>query len=285
VLDCIEFADALRHGDVLADVAFLAMDLERLGRPDLAAAFLAGYREHAADTWPASLAHHHIAYRAQVRAKVAILRARQGDSRALDETANLLGIAARHLDAGRVKLVLVGGSPGTGKSTLATTLGGRLGAVVLRSDEIRKELAGLPVGAHAPAPLDAGIYEPSWTEATYRALLERTALLLGSGESVVIDASWQHRSWRAAARELSASASADLCELRCTAPLALAVARVGERGAAGDDVSDADAVIATAAAERFPAWPEAVEVETTGTLSESADVAVAAIAAGGPPVS
>ena len=32
----IEFDDALRLGDGLADVAFLAMDLERLGRPDLA---------------------------------------------------------------------------------------------------------------------------------------------------------------------------------------------------------------------------------------------------------
>jgi len=40
VLDCIEFNDRLRHGDVLADVAFLAMDLERLGEPALAARFL-----------------------------------------------------------------------------------------------------------------------------------------------------------------------------------------------------------------------------------------------------
>src|SRR4029453_13669733 len=75
VLDCIEFDDRLRLGDALADVAFLAMDLERLGRTDLAERFLAAYREFADDTWPASLAHHHVAYRAQGRAKVGAIRA------------------------------------------------------------------------------------------------------------------------------------------------------------------------------------------------------------------
>ena len=55
------------------------MDLERLGRRDLGERFLYLYREFTADTWPRSLAHHYIAYRAQVRAKVASLRAQQGD--------------------------------------------------------------------------------------------------------------------------------------------------------------------------------------------------------------
>ena len=73
VLDCLEFDDRLRFGDVLADVAFLAMDLERLGRADLAARFLDRYREAAADAWPPSLEHFYIAYRAHVRAKVAAM--------------------------------------------------------------------------------------------------------------------------------------------------------------------------------------------------------------------
>ena len=89
VLDCIEFDDSLRFGDALADVAFLAMDLERLGRPDLAERFLAAYREHADDTWPASLAHHHVAYRAHVRAKVGAIRVGQGDAAAASEAHTL----------------------------------------------------------------------------------------------------------------------------------------------------------------------------------------------------
>src|SRR5205823_6674852 len=66
LLDCLEFDDALRYGDGLADAAFLAMDLARLDRPDLARAFLAAYATAADDDWPSSLADHHVAYRAQV---------------------------------------------------------------------------------------------------------------------------------------------------------------------------------------------------------------------------
>ena len=117
VLDCLEFDDALRLDDVLADVAFLAMDLERLGRPDLAERFLAAYRAASGDTWPSSLAHHHIAYRAQVRAKVSAIRAEQGVPDSADKAQALLRLALAHLEAGRVRLVLVGGLPGTGKST------------------------------------------------------------------------------------------------------------------------------------------------------------------------
>ena len=149
ILDCLDFDEHLRVGDVLADVAFLAMDLERLGRGDLGWRFLELYREMTADMWPASLAHHHVAYRAQVRALVSCVRADQGDESAGAQAVELLALAARHLAAGQVRLVMVGGSPGTGKSTLASALGDRLKAPVLRSDEIRKELAGVPAGTSA----------------------------------------------------------------------------------------------------------------------------------------
>ena len=77
VLDCLDFSDELRWGDRLLDAAFLAMDLDDLGRPDLAGAFLAWQRELSGDTWPESLAHHYVAYRASVRAKVAAIKAAQ----------------------------------------------------------------------------------------------------------------------------------------------------------------------------------------------------------------
>ena len=82
VLDCLEFDDRLRWLDGLDDAAFLAMDLERLGAPDLAARFLDWYAEFAGDPAPASLRHHYVAYRAFVRAKVACLRYDQGDESA-----------------------------------------------------------------------------------------------------------------------------------------------------------------------------------------------------------
>lgn len=218
VLDCIEFDDGLRYGDVLADVAFLAMDLERLDRPDLGDLFLAAYRELAADTWPSSLAHHHVAYRADVRAKVACIRHAQGDLDAGDEARRLLEMTRRHLEAARIRLVVVGGLPATGKSTVAAGVADAIGAVVLRSDEVRKELAGLAAGSHAVAAVGEGIYRPEATGATYRELLDRAGKLLGLGESVVLDATWHDSDWRQAAAALAEEAVADLTELRCEAP-------------------------------------------------------------------
>ncbi len=75
VLDCLEFDDRLRFVDVLDDVAFLAMDLERLGRPELGERFLSWYAEFGGIPAPPSLVHHYIAYRSFVRAKAACTRA------------------------------------------------------------------------------------------------------------------------------------------------------------------------------------------------------------------
>ncbi len=79
VLDCLDFSDELRYGDVLADVAFLAMDLEHRGAPDLATRFLEQYDEFSGERHPASLVDYYVAFRALIRAKVSALRAQQGD--------------------------------------------------------------------------------------------------------------------------------------------------------------------------------------------------------------
>lgn len=278
VLDCLEFDDRLRYGDALADVAFLAMDLERLGRPDLADRFLSAYREHADDTWPASLAHHHVAYRAQVRAKVTAIRAEQGHPELAGEARSLLDLARRHLEAARVRLVLVGGLPGTGKSTLAAGLAARLGATVLRSDEIRKELAGVPALMRSAASYGRGIYDPATTRATYECLLARAEVALGRGESVVLDASWQSEGWRVLARRLATDVSADLAELRCEVPVAVAAARIEARRAVGEDPSDATVDVARAMAARFESWPGSAPVSTSGSPGESVDAAMALLA-------
>ena len=147
ILDCLEFDDRLRWGDVLYDVGFLVMDIERLGRPDLARAFLAFYGELAGETHPRSLEHHYVAYRALVRSKISCLRGGADD---LVEAGAYLVQCQRHLLDARVRLVVIGGLPGTGKSTLAGALGDELGWPVLRSDELRKQLAGLDPGTPPP---------------------------------------------------------------------------------------------------------------------------------------
>jgi aminoglycoside phosphotransferase family enzyme/predicted kinase len=279
VLDCLEFDDALRLDDTLADVAFLAMDLERLGRPDLAGRFLAAYRAASGDRWPASLAHHHIAYRAQVRAKVSAIRAGQGVPDSAAKAQRLLELARAHLDAGGVRLVLVGGLPGTGKSTLARGLGEATGALVLRSDVVRKALAGLPADRPAAAAFGEGIYSAAATAAAYEELVARAERALGMGETVVLDASWTDEAHRAEARRVAEATASDIVELRCVAPREVAAERLAARAAAGGDASDADAAIAAAMAAMADPWPTSVAIDS---VAEAPAVVQAALAHVGP---
>lgn len=266
VLDCLEFDDHLRHVDVLDDVAFLAMDLERLRRPDLAAAFLAAYAEFSGDPLPASLVHHYVAYRAVVRAKVACLRHDQGGDRGDDHVGEAAAqaeryatIALRHLRAGAVRLVLVGGLPGTGKSTIAGALADRFGAVVLSTDPLRKETAGLDPLEPSANGFRRGLYSPERTNRTYQVLLHHAGLLLDRGESVVLDASWISAEQRRAARRLAADHAADLVALQCHTRPAIAAARIAGRGRTA---SDATPTIATAMAVAADPWPEALPIDT-----------------------
>lgn len=277
VLDCLEFDDRLRFGDVLADVAFLAMDLERLGRHDLALEFMDRYRVASGDSWPESLAHHYIAYRAQVRAKVTALRWSQGDAASAEAAKRFLALCLRHSRAARVKLVLVGGLPGTGKSTVARGLAEPLGALVLRSDEVRKGLAGVDPLVPSAAALNEGLYQPSMTEATYAELLVRARRHLGLGRTVVLDATWQSPRWREAASDLARHTAADLFELRCVAPLELAVERIRARTAAADDISDATEEVARALANSASPWGTATDIDTAGAPADAVKAGVAAV--------
>lgn len=265
VLDCLEFDDRLRFGDALADVAFLAMDLERLGRPDLASEFLARYQDASGDCWPPSLAHHYIAYRAQVRAKVAAVRWAQGDTASAETAAHLLALGHDHLREARVRLVLVGGGPGTGKSTVARGIAASLDAVILRSDEVRKSLAGLDPLVPSPAPLEEGLYRPAMTDATYTELLARARTALELGRTVVLDATWRDPRWREAAAGVASAAAADLVELRCVAPLDVALERVCRRS--GTDASDATEEVTRALSGRAGGWGTATEIDTSGDAS------------------
>jgi uncharacterized protein len=265
VLDRVEFDDQLRYGDVLADVCFLAMDLERLGASDLGDRFLACYRELAAETYPATIAHHYVAFRAHIRAMVACLRGAQGDPAAGGEASQLLGIARDHLERGQVALVLVGGLPGTGKSTLAAGVADRFDWSVLRSDEVRKDLAGIAHTERVDAGFRQGLYRPEAVAETYRELLARARRLLELGEPVVLDASWTDRRHRTAAAAVARDTSSELVELECTAPTEVAADRVRERAHAATDFSDATPAVAAAMAATADPWPSAHVIETTAS--------------------
>ena len=272
ILDCVEFSDALRYCDGCADVAFLAMDLERLGRSRGAIEFLATYKALAVDHFPDSLALHYCASRAYVRTKVSCLRAAQGIDEAESTARQLHDLALSYLRRARVKLVLVGGLPGSGKSTLAKGLAEVGSWVVLRSDEIRRELQGRSSG---PAPeFGTGRYNRSATDAVYDELLRRAERSLESGESVVLDASWTVHGRREAARALADRTSSDLVELCCDVDTAEAQARIARRLSEHSDASEATPELVAVMAERMDPWPSATVVDTSGSPEEAVALAV-----------
>ncbi len=274
ILDCLEFDDHLRYVDGLDDAAFLAMDLEHLGAPETAACFLARYGEYSADPAPPSLWHHYVAYRAFVRAKVSLIQATQGAPGAEAAARRLATLALRHLRTSAVCLTVVGGLPGSGKSTLSGALADRLGVTLLSSDRIRKELAGIPAEQPAAAGYGEGLYTPEWTARTYATLLDRAAVLLSSGESVVLDATWSDATRREAAVRVAERTSADLVALHCHVPEAVSAARLSTRTAGP---SDAGPDVATAMAAREPPWPQAVPVDTSGALEAAVARALTAV--------
>ncbi|GAB2669015.1 AAA family ATPase [Saccharopolyspora gloriosae] len=265
LLDCLEFDDELRHVDGLDDAAFLAMDLERLGAADLGRRFLRWYREFSGAEAADSLAHHYLAYRAFVRAKVACLQHAQGAAGAADEARLLADMTRAHLRAGQVRLVLVGGLPGTGKSTVSGSLADRLGAVLLSTDRVRRELAA-GRGEPAHAGYGRGLYAAEHVHGTYSELLARARTLLEHGESVVLDASWSKADERARARDLVQLARCASVELRCTAPGYVTAGRIADRTG---DLSDATPDIAARMAAEFEEWPESLPVDTSGSPQEA----------------
>lgn len=295
LLDCVEFDPRLRHVDPLFDAASLAMDLEHLGRPDLAATFLEAYREISADSWPESLAHLYIAYRAAVRAKVAVILAGAGGEDGagdghrdrypgkrseVDKARSLLGQALSHLKTGAVRLVIVGGLPGTGKTTLAHRLSMATGWPVISSDVVRKRLAGLDPEADASAAFGTGIYSDVMTATVYEELLGEAEVNLSLGQSVILDASWIRECWRDAAREVAERCLAEFLPIRCRVPGDVARARISRRARAGAQSSDATPSIHDEMASALEPWIDAVAVDTSTGVEEPLRVALEVIGAG-----
>ena len=251
ILDCLEFSDRLRWDDICADVAFLAMDLERSGRPDAAAMFVRAYERHSRGRLPPSLLHFHIGLRAYVRAKVACLRSEQ-DAGVSTSAVELQALALKHLRSARSALVIVGGLPGTGKSTLAAGLAAKTGWALLRSDELRRHLS---VGPDR--------YAPRSRAAVYDELLRSARERIEEGRSVILDASWISAEERAAAAQLAEDTHVEFLAICCTCDDLVGADRIGQRLARGDDVSEATVAVRGEMEAGMDEWPSAIVIDTS----------------------
>ena len=267
ILDCVEFSDRLRHGDVCSDVTFLMMDLERLGRPEAANRLLADYEELAGSRFPESLVDFYSASHAYVRAMVACLRSDQVEDGVRSEARQLQALALDHLRRAQVHLVLVGGPPGSGKSTLASGVAAVTGWAVIRSDRVRREVAGASTRP-ADTPSEAsgyreGRYLPEVTAAAYGELLQRAEQAVGLGQSVILDASWVEAGSRDAARSIADRTGSDLVELRCQASPEVAASRINRRLSEHTDISEATPDIGRAMLRSMDPWPSAIVIDTS----------------------
>ena len=208
IVDCIEFTDwfHFRYLDVGYDVAFLAVDFEALGRPDLGDELIGRYIAASHDETLGVLQPLHRTFRAFVRGKVESIGANAPEvpaeaRAALAESATrYFRLAADLIQRGASPaLILVSGLPSTGKSTVAATVAGRIGAAYLSSDIVRKQLAGIDPRTRAGDEVREGLYSPEMTDRTYDELRRRAAAHLDAGRPVVLDAVHGRRSERDAA--------------------------------------------------------------------------------------
>ncbi len=278
IIDCIEFTDRFRYADPLADLAFLIMDLyferDEAHAQQLEALYLKRTRATAPDS--AALLKYYTAYRSMVRAKVCALKSLEEEvptdeveeSKRLARAHALLALKLLAPPCKRPALIMVGGLPGTGKSTLAREIARAANLVMIRSDVIRKELFRAPGDAETSNEPDRGIYTSSHTAKTYAACLGRARSHLERGERVIVDASFTRADTRTPfvelARELRVAIEFFVCEL----PREIAHKRIEARVG---DASDADASIHDHLAQAWDQPPAALAtpVSTDQSVAES----------------
>jgi aminoglycoside phosphotransferase family enzyme/predicted kinase len=256
IIDCIEFNERFRYADPVSDVAFLVMDLLVHGRRDLAGVFAETYFQASGDEEGRSLLRYYVSYRAAVRAKVAGIKAQEPEVPQAERDEALAKARARWLLAlaeleepgRRPCLLLVGGLPGTGKSTLARALAEQANARVIRSDEVRKELAGVAEQESKPASFESGIYTAEWTERTYAECLRRADALLFEGNRVIVDATFAKEAWRNAFLDLAQRWGMPALFFVCRTEPEVVRTRLANRK---KDVSDADWSVFVEAAARW----------------------------------
>ncbi|MFL5327812.1 MAG: AAA family ATPase [Gemmataceae bacterium] len=248
IIDCIEFNERFRYADPVADMAFLVMDLIFHGRRDLAAVFADTYFAGTRDVEGQSLLPFYTAYRAVVRAKVEgfelaereIPEAERSAAQARARAHWLLALGELERPERRPCLILIGGLPGTGKSTFARALAEQAHAVLIRSDEIRKELADLPTTSSASALPNQGIYSAEWTDRTYAECLWRADTSLFEGHRIVVDATFSEEIHRQMFLAAAARLAVPALWLACEADRDVALSRLASRDG---DASDADATV------------------------------------------
>ena len=223
LFDAIEFNEAFRWTDIMADLGFLIMDFKDKHCLDYAYRLMSVYLEHTGDYHGLQVLPYYIVYRAMVRAKVSLLRALQpglssAEREGLWQTyRDYITLALSEIKLRKPSLMIMHGFSGSGKSTLARFLVGKIGAVQLRSDVERKRLSGIARMVTSRSGLNQGIYRKNMTQRIYRRLVDLTRQVISAGFPVIVDATFLKKVHRDLFFELSNELSVPFVILDCQA--------------------------------------------------------------------
>ncbi len=245
IMDCIEFNKRFRIADVLEDMAFLFMDMEYRGRFDLSAATSRAYFSHTVRQQAApELITFYKVYRAIVRGKIEGFTAdavhEEAEKRAAVRRGREYFLLARYYaeqPQTSFNPVVFMGVSGSGKSAIAEGL--LADSLVLRSDLVRKEMAGKEPHEHVYVGYGEEIYADDMTQRTYHALTQAAVDSALRGSRVVVDATFLARSQRTGFYEACLGAGLNPFFIHCFADGSVLRERVRLRTAQGTDVSDA----------------------------------------------
>ncbi len=244
--DCIEFSDALRWNDVMSETAFLVMDLMDRGAPELAWLFLNVYLQHTGDYEGLAVLRFYLVYRAMVRAKIHLIRARQTHGKEAEEARlaaayrTYIALARSCARRGKPVLLAMHGLSGSGKSTIAADMMQWLGAIRIRSDVERKRLRGMSARERSASPLGGGLYAPDATRETYDRLAAIARIAIEAGYRVLVDAAFLEAWQRERFTRLAGETRTPLLLLHVEAAHASLRRRLAQRSAARSSTSEAD---------------------------------------------
>jgi hypothetical protein len=240
LFDRIEFNEPFRFVDVMYDIAFTVMDLTAKGRPDWGNLFLNTYLEQTGDWVGVQVLPFYLSRQAYVRAKVTSMLLDDPDIGEGDKQEALVvaqayyQLAWEYAQPSSGQILIMAGLSGSGKTTLARRLAVQYNALHLRSDAIRKQVAGIPLHQQGSADL----YTPGMTRQTYDRLQALGILLAAQGFTVILDARYPRRDQRQPVIAAAQSQQIPLRIIHCQASFSTLQARLAERR---NDISDATA--------------------------------------------
>jgi aminoglycoside phosphotransferase family enzyme/predicted kinase len=288
IFDCIEFNDRFRFIDVASDVAFLAMDLDFHGRPDLASGLTRDMAERLNDPGLLEVLDFYKCYRAHVRAKVEGIRSEETDvpeperRKSRDLARGLYGLALRYAAIGsNPHVIVLMGPAGVGKSSVAGLLAPRLGLSVISSDVVRKRMAGIPLRYRGSGGERKDLYAPIRTGETYAALLNEAVCHSGQSKSVFLDATFGTRVQRNDLRRGLEERRIPYVFVELRAPDHIIRKRLAERSERQDVVSDARLEDFAFLSSRYqsPSTAESiVSVDASGSLCDVVDAVLGSVA-------